>query len=146
MSSQLFIAQGKGNTTSSITARRSTREQRCAGTLLRDSTAGLSSAAPAPIHYQTQTTSSKPTPGPLYHSLSSPGAEMLGKEVLIRESSPDPEQNSSAWDCSQNNKTTACKQHNASVWLLCCQKKPLPFDLTITPAQGGTVFGPQRAH
>ena len=98
MSSWLFIAQGKGITISSITASRSTREQRHRETPLGNSTSGLPSAVPA--HYQIQTTSGKPAPEPLYHSPSSLGAEMLGKEVLIRDSSPDPEQNSSAWDCS----------------------------------------------
>lgn len=86
MSSQWFIAQGKGNTTSSIAASRSTGEQTYTGTLLRDSTSSLPSAVPA--HYQIQTTSGKSAPGPLHYSPSSPGAKMLMKEVLI---SPSPE-------------------------------------------------------
>lgn len=72
---------------------------------------------------------------------------MFGKELLVRKSCPDPEQNSSAWDCSQDNKTTADKEHGASVGLTLLPEKKnlLPFDLAITQAHGGTVFDPQRA-
>lgn len=48
---------------------------------------------------------------------------MFGKELLVRESCPDPEQNSSAWDCSQDNKTTADKEHGASVGLTLLPEK-----------------------
>lgn len=131
MPSWLFIAPGQGKC--NILQKHQRAETR------RDSTQRQHQYA---IEPNTPLPSSLQSP---YTTLPAAWVRCLGKKVFVRESSPDPDQSSSAWDRSED-KTTRWKERGGFVRLLCCRWKPLHFDLTITEPLRGTTFGPQGAY
>lgn len=70
-----------------------------------------------------------PVPSPLQGpcaTLQHPQCEVLGKEVPIRELTPILD-TTAVSGVTQDNKTTACEQHSASVCFLCCPNKSSPI-------------------
>lgn len=126
----MFIAQGKGNTTSPGRASRSTGK-RHAETPLRASRTGFPSVPSNP----------NPLQG-LCATPQHPLCEASGKEVLIRE--PTLTLDSTAVSgMPQDNKTRACEQSSASVCLLCCPNKssPISFGHSTSTGMNCVVLG-----
>lgn len=136
MSRGMFVAQGKGNTTSSGRASRRNGEQRNAETLLRASVSSFPSIPSNPNH-PCQAHSRAPVP--LSQHLQ---CEVLGKEVSIREPTPTLD-TTAVSGVTQDNKTTACEQRSASVCLLCCPNKssPIRFDHSTSKEMNCVVLG-----